>query len=243
MTPPDKVKYVSFGGAQVPANLKRQVINQNGKQIYCVWTDNNGGKVTYPEQRNYNNGETVYVQYSYGADMGEKYNYIAKGVFDYRFDELTKHGTKKILSDNTVEYRLKDDGANWHMTTTDGKANSISFDDTSILGSFRKDHRDTTPRIETNTVRGIVFDTQRTSLSNMRGATVTGSNQEDNIILEHSENCYVDVANANNNMFVSDNVRDVNGKNNRIKLGNNDTLEKVQHDYETNTENTDTYKH
>ena len=50
----EPVKYVLFGGAQVPEGTKREVIDRNGQKIYCVWTDDKGGKVVYPEQTHQN---------------------------------------------------------------------------------------------------------------------------------------------------------------------------------------------
>ena len=93
-------------------------------------------------------------------------------------------------------------------------------------------------QIEVFTNNGLVFDTQNVTLSNMRGATVTGSTDEDNITLMNSSNCTVDISNANNNIFVSDNVRVVNGQGNKVKAGDHDQVTFGTHNYETNTDTT-----
>ena len=58
----EPVKYVPFGGAQVPEGTKREVINRNGQKIYCVWTDDNCGKVTYPEQHKTHSNQKYYYK-------------------------------------------------------------------------------------------------------------------------------------------------------------------------------------
>lgn len=243
MTPPNEVKYVSFGGAQVPEGCKRQVINQNSKQMYCVWLQDGDkeGKVVYPKQQTKPSNESVYTKTWYTQQ-----GCIGKPRV---FSELCSSSdfNNEKLSAEYREHHPKNNEFASTYTSLDGRYASITrYEDIGHITKYEKYEKqplDTTPRIEITTDKGMIYDTNNIKISNMNGANITGTAQEDNITLEHSDNCYVDVANANNNIFVSDNVRDVNGKNNKIKLGDNDTLEKVQHDYDKNTERTNTYKH
>ena len=97
---------------------------------------------------------------------------------------------------------------------------------------------DNNPTITINAETVTIYDTQNITLSNMRGANVTGSTDEDNITLMNSSNCTIDVSNANNNIFVSDNVRVVNGQCNKVKAGDHDQVTFGTHNYETNTDTT-----
>ena len=49
MTEP--VKQVVFGGVLVPENAKRDTVVNNGQTMYCVWLNDKGAKITYPEHQ------------------------------------------------------------------------------------------------------------------------------------------------------------------------------------------------
>lgn len=229
MTEP--VKYVTFGGAQVPEGTKREVIDRNGQKIYCVWTDDKGGKVSYPQQ-----------------SPPETKNTLAYSVVKAKRDIFDGHVkiSQKNISRFEFEdyYNRKNDkyGVYIKTNTANGtrKVSHFYFDGirSSIEESFTESQLNKTPRLEISTEKGVIFDTQNVTLSNMRSATVTGSTDEDNITLMNSSNCTVDVSNANNNMFVSDNVTVLNGQGNKVKAGDHDQVTFGTHDYETNTDTT-----
>ena len=219
MTEP--VKYVPFGGAQVPESAKREVIDRNGQKIYCVWTDDKGGKVTYPEQHADENQQRCYMRSELRRDTsGHIYfheTYIPKGLYE------------EALNDSRAD-----------ISYSNGERVSASFWTSKHLYNDRyyQSTVDNTPAINISTDSGMVYDTQNVTLSNMRGATVTGSTDEDNITLTNSSNCTVDVSNANNNTFVSDNVKVVNGQGNKVKAGDHDQVTFRTFNYETATETT-----
>ena len=227
----EPIKYVTFGGVQVPESSTRKVINRNGQQIYCVWTDNNG-KITYPEQHTYVSNVAEYKRTDY---------YPSGFASLYDFNPRTYHISKREFEDlywNTAFNRTGSTNIDG-FTYTYGNTTGVTIGGRRVdTGSFSCERLDTTPKIDISADTGLIFDTQYVTLSNMRGATVTGSTDEDNITLMNSSNCTVDVSNANNNMFVSDNVTVVNGQGNKVKAGDHDQVTFGTHDYETNVDRT-----
>ena len=240
MTEP--VKYVTFGGAQVPEGTKRKVIDRNGQKIYCVWTDDKGGKVTYSEQHAYPSNQFVYTEdYFYAPQISHEQKYISKKEFDTMAENVRATATKSWDFHGIKNYEASYYGYEHNMTEdpNNGTCYIKTRNETDkATWYFNKQKRETTPRIEVSTDKGAIFDTQNVTLSNMRGATVIGSTDEDNITLMNSSNCTVDISNANNNIFVSDNVRVVNGQGNKVKAGDHDQVTFGTHNYETNTDTT-----
>jgi len=216
----EPVKYVSFGGAQVPEGTRRKVIDRSGQKIYCVWTDDKGGKVTYPEQHTDKTQQRCYIRSELrrhtNGNIYFRETYISKGLYEEALNDskasLSYYSNGEILS-----------ASFW----TKGHLYNDSYYQSTV---------NNTPTIDISTDSGMIYDTQNVTLSNMRGATVTGSTDEDNITLMNSSNCTVDVSNANNNIFVSDNVKVVNGQGNKVKAGDHDQVTFGTHNYETNTD-------
>lgn len=225
MTLPNEVKYVPFGGVQVPENLKRNVVNQNGKQMYCVWTDNKGGKVMYPMQQKFDTNDKIY-QKEYAIE-GYKPRTEYTTQAEYSLLKMNAFLSCEGKKDNNagIKYAYWPNGVDV-LFTKDGKYEG-RWTITSSL-------RDTTPTINISKDSGLIFDTQNVTLSNMRNATVYGSSNEDNILLDNSDNCTVDVSKDNNNRFVSDTVTILNGKGNKVVAGDHDTVTVQTHNYDTN---------
>lgn len=226
----EPVKYVPFGGAQVPESAKREVIDRNGQKIYCVWTNDKGGKVTYPYQQTYNTSDKVYKKHIYNNYKKVSTEYTSKNEF-YALKTSAILTCENIKPENNgVKFSYSSDYVGVQFTNN-GKYSGNRWDVT-------REPLDINPTITINAETGTIYDTQNITLSNMRGATVTGSSDEDNITLMNSSNCTVDVSNANNNMFVSDNVKVVNGQGNEVKTGNHDQITFRTFNYETATETT-----
>ena len=223
----DPVKYVSFGGAQVPEGTRREIIDRNGQKIYCVWTDDNGGKVTYPQQQTTKPNQMCYykevrVHDTYPNKRPDRiYN---ESISKSSFEHYWNYSSDDFIKTNWGSHR---DITNFNMDSR------FTYNTT-----YNEAYVDTTPQIDIYSDEGLIYDTQNVTLSNMKGATVTGSTDEDNITLMNSSNCTVDVSNANNNIFVSDNVRVVNGQGNKVKAGDHDQVTFGTHNYETNTDTT-----
>lgn len=225
----EPIKYVTFGGVQVPESSTRKVTQQNGKPTYNVWVE--GAKVSYPKQ------ET--------QPSNTKYYYAVEKTHDSLGEQATQKNISK--SEFDVKYAIAGNKApnGWFYFRDKDNSNNryvqMAYNDNTSLGFWDRYYEanlDTTPKIEVSTNKGVVFDSQNITISNLQGATITGSDDEDNITLNNSSNCTVDVSNANNNFFVSDNVTVVNGKNNSVKAGDNDTVTYQTHNYETNTDKT-----
>ena len=223
----ESVKYVTFGGAQVPESSTRTVTQQNGKTTYNVWIE--GAKISYPQQHekpvDYDNTEYAYRAAHYNI-LKNEFEMYEKSLSKFEYDWYVDN----YWNNNNGEYeaRLKT-GKNYQSLQVDRNASG-----TFVVEAYPVS---TTPQIEAST-EGILFKTQNITVSNIQGATITGSVNEDNITLNNSSNCTVDVSNANNNFFISDNVTIVNGKNNSVKAGDNDTVTYQTHNYETDTDKT-----
>ena len=234
LTMTEPVDYVLFGGAQVPKGTKREVIDRNGQKIYCVWTDDKGGKVTYPKQVVQPSNTMTYVrQDNYSTGFADVLLISREYISKNEFYDVVKRGN--------------DPNNKWYETSEyfKGPDKYIVSEKSRTLGGrdvtqfeYYNEPLDATPKIEVFTNNGLVFDTQNVTLSNMRGATVTGSTDEDNITLMNSSNCTVDISNANNNIFVSDNVRVVNGQCNKVQAGDHDQVTFRTFNYETATATT-----
>ena len=219
----EPIKYVTFGGVQVPESSTRKVTQQNGKSTYNVWVE--GAKISYSKQKTEKPTRTYYT-----SKMTE---FDGKPCSNRRTNGYGKT-TKAIFEKESQSFY---DGGYTDYNPDGGRVVYLyhNSDGHSWTDVYTEHYVDTTPKIEVSVYKGIIFDANNITLSNLKGATITGSDDKDNITLNNSSNCTIDVSNANNNFFVSDNVTVVNGKNNSVKAGDNDTVTYQTHNYEANT--------
>ena len=219
----EKINYINFGGAQVPQHSKRAITKQNGKKLYNVWVK--GAKISYPQQHS-KKVDTNNMQYSY---ITSDYD-----VTSHKFNKYESQISKSEYQDYMDKY--------WDNNHGKYEAERRKFNNTTALivsdPSFMvmETPVSTTPKIEVDTDEGLIFDTQNIKLSNLNGANIIGSKDEDKIILENSSNCIVDVSRDNNNIFFSDDVKIINGAGNKVKTGDNDNVSFVRRDYVANDE-------
>ncbi len=229
-----KVNYVNFGGVLIPENARKVTMNgNNGKMLYCVFLDDKNFKVTYPKQttKESNRMEYKYLTGSYSV-LSHKFNLneqnISKSEFDSVWNKARSTTSCENLYSDSVRSYYKGNKNYRHVELNESSYNPKHYYEQQVS---------TTPKIESDT-SGIIFNTNKIKLSNINGATVYGSDDEDNIILENSSDCFVDVSDENNNILFNDKVTVINGSGNKIKSGDNDKTEFKTYNYTTANSNT-----
>lgn len=225
-----KINYVDFGGVMVPeSSTRRTVVQKNNQTLYCVFLDDKGAKVTYPKQTSTKPTEKQYMKYT------ANYNPFTHKWVPYK-DNISKAEFDKVWTESrdpnaahtcdVTSYYKEIDGQNYRFIEQKG-----------VDGWFYDEYPvSTQPKIEYEIDEGILFDTRKMKVSNLKDAKITGSKNEDEITLENSNNCTVDVSNANNNTFFSDKVKVINGSGNKVISGFHDRTTFETHNYTENTQ-------
>lgn len=225
----EQVNYINYGGVLVPENSRRfTVTGKKGQTLYCVFLDDKGTRATYPKQTKGAQNETQYLQFSYDYNpFTHKEQTHTRNISKADFD--------KIWSDNTDPNSVKE----FYNTPENGSKEYRHIKQNYIGGSYYLEKPvDPSPKIEYENDSGILFDTKKIKVSNLKGASIKGSSDEDVITVENSENCTIDVSYDNNNIVCSDNVKIVNGKKNKVISGSWDKTSFTTFNYSENTENT-----
>ena len=229
----EKIEYVDFGGVLVPSDSNRVTIpdeNNRGRKLYCVFLDNDGTKVTYPEQTT---GSSPGVKY---AEVGSSYSMLShefksyerpmsKNLFDIYWNKVRTD--EKSFSNNDVTFYYYTHGL-------DGKQyRQIDMNNRAIGSSTYMEYPvSPIPKVEYET-DGLIFDTKKIKLSNLKDAVIRGSDDEDEITMENCTNCTADVHDYNNNVLFSDKVKIVNGSGNKVVSGDHDKTTFASYNYTT----------
>lgn len=227
-----KVNYIDFGGVLVPENSRRTTIaGQNGQILYCIFFDDKDAKAIYPKQTAETPRKTQYLKHKYSYNVlrhnGEVHtDNISKKEFDKLWNEA--RDSNSILRYDTKTYYTELNGRSYR-----------NIEQNEIGGSYYIECPvDTKPKIEYENKEGILFDTKKIKVLNLKDANIKGSTDEDEIIVENSTNCTVDVMDHNNNILFSDKVTIINGKNNKVLSGSFDKTAFTTFDYIQNTSDT-----
>ena len=225
-----KVEYVNFGGALVPENSRRTTIpdEETGKKLYCVFLDDKGTKITYPEQNKKQPKQIEYVKLTssraglFGGEATVHETNISKAQFDSIWEDARSFTSCENLNANSVKSYYKGDNNLRRVET--GTNTGLKW--------YYEGFVDTQPKVEIQQ-EGLLFNTNKMKVSNFSGATVKGSEDEDDITLQNSDNCTIEVDSDNNNILFSDNVKVVNGSGNKVVAGDYDKTTFAKFDYNT----------
>ena len=180
----EPIKYVTFGGALVPENCRRETTTrkENGETIYCVWTQN-GAKVEYPEQRG-----NIPTHKSYHKEVKTKPHGIFYSGASHETTEISKETFETEWTSKHPHYERYRDRKSDDRIIEHKHANAIT------TTTYKEVQEYAIPRItiqENNNNNNI-------TLYGICLADVTGSQGNDNIILDKTDLCKVTVNNDDN---------------------------------------------
>jgi hypothetical protein len=212
----EPVKEVVFGGVIVPANTKREVINQDGKKMYCVWLNSDGAKITYPEHQQLPSATTRYTKtdnYPTGnaSEYKPRHIDITEGEFNnvYQKAEWGWKDYKKETTDLLNNDKITT--VNVHRKTLGGR-DVVAYTYNKVFDS----HCDEQPRIDVKIGGNLDYY----DICNIENATLKGSPKSEKITLYNTSNSTIDVNDGNLDAVCSYH----NSKNNTVISDSEDIL-------------------
>ena len=209
----EPVKEVVFGGVIVPANTKREVINQDGKKMYCVWLNSDGAKITYPEHQQLPSATIRYTKTDnyptgFASEYRPRHIDITEGEFNnvYQKAELGLKDYKKETIDLLNNDKITT--VNVHSKTLGGR-DVVAY----TYNKFFDSHCDEQPRID------VKIGSDSYKICNIKNATLKGSPKSENITLYNTSNSTIDVNDGN-----LDAVSSFHSKNNTVISDSEDIL-------------------